>query len=71
MGGVRQMASPTLMRKALRADPLALVAVKTTRCSPALRSEPVMMPVVASRLRPVGRPSAAKVMGFSPVARTV
>ena len=66
-GGVRQMVWPD--DNAERGDSLAggIAAVKVTACSPALATEPVILPVAESSVRPSGSPWAVTVIGRWPV----
>ena len=68
MGGVRaSLCWPPTIVKSRQALPRALLSDSTT-LEPSCLSDPVIMPLWASRVRPSGRFLAAKVIGFSPVA---
>jgi hypothetical protein len=68
MGGVSASASPTLIVSSLSAVPEAFETRSRTLYSPSAVTVPLMMPVDASMLEPVGSPVASKTSGALPEA---
>src|SRR5438309_1949403 len=71
IGGVRAILSPTTIFNFRLVFPIAFFARKVTLYSPFLSRRPEMRPVSASTRNPAGKPSAAKLIGRSPVAEIV
>src|SRR5262249_19678568 len=69
--GVRPMVEPTTILKSRLASPREFFACKMTLYSPAVFRTPVIRPEVGSSFSPVGRFSAVKPIGRSPVAAIV
>ena len=71
MCGVSAKRSPTTMRSFRSAEPKSLLARSVTTCVPTTVVVPPSRPVLASRVKPAGRPVTANCIGRFPVAAIV